>query len=183
MVLLLGLIGFLTIGSLTTLVLNAPAVLKAGTGLSPGAIGVIVSAGGLIGAASMLTSGWFSDRAVDRLRDSGVMSAVMAVGFLGLGLTVMAIALAALQIGVRNRVRGGGPKQFSKLVLLPLREKVRRSRLVRGRANSSTFRPAARLKLRDHATPHPTRCTGQLLPQGEKDDLCILPAPPAFFRG
>ena len=83
-VLALGAIGCLTIGTAITLHLNVPAVLKEGTGFTPLTTGLLVSLGGVAGAVTMIFAGWFSDRTGDRLRDSAVLSAVMAAGIFGL---------------------------------------------------------------------------------------------------
>jgi ACS family tartrate transporter-like MFS transporter len=66
-VLLLGLIGLLTTCAYYTFTLSEPQVLAQATGWSVARVGVLVSAGGLAGAAAMLFTGWASDRTRARL--------------------------------------------------------------------------------------------------------------------
>jgi hypothetical protein len=54
--------------------------------------------------------------------------------------------------------------KFANAFLLPLREKVSTQSTDEG-----SHRPFNRLRLTRSSTPHPTRCAGHLLPQGEKD--------------
>lgn len=75
---LLAVIGFLTNGAVTALVLSAPIVLTAATGPDAKAVGAIVSVGGVIGAAVMLLSGWAADRRGDRFWFAAVCAAVTA---------------------------------------------------------------------------------------------------------
>jgi ACS family tartrate transporter-like MFS transporter len=66
LVLQLGGIGFLTIGSYVTFVLSTPALLAGATGLDMRHVGYVVSIGGVLGTLGMLLSGWLSDRRGDR---------------------------------------------------------------------------------------------------------------------
>jgi ACS family tartrate transporter-like MFS transporter len=95
---LLGAIGFLLIGAITTLILSAPAVLAATTDLDLRHIGYLVSAGGILGATVMLAAGWHSDWRGDRFRDALVCTLIMAGGFLAIGLssTVMIVIIGYL---------------------------------------------------------------------------------------
>jgi hypothetical protein len=54
--------------------------------------------------------------------------------------------------------------KFASAFLLPLREKVSAKLTDEG-----SRRPFRRSQLSRSSTPHPTRCAGHLLPQGEKD--------------
>ena len=80
-VLQFGIIGLLTIGATVTFTLSAPLMLKA-NGLSESAIGLLVSGGGLLGAASMLLVGWVTDRSRDRFPAMLVSTAGMAIAFI-----------------------------------------------------------------------------------------------------
>lgn len=65
-VLLLGAIGFLLIGVITTVILNAPLILHDATPLDTRSIGYLVALGGLSGAAAILVLGNHADRRGDR---------------------------------------------------------------------------------------------------------------------
>jgi ACS family tartrate transporter-like MFS transporter len=65
-VLMLGAIGFLLIGAITTLVLSAPILLAEATGLDTTRVGYVVSLGGIMGALAMLFAGNYADRHGDR---------------------------------------------------------------------------------------------------------------------
>ena len=69
-VLLLGAIGLLGNGAGNGLLLSAPAVLIAGTGLDTLRVGSLVSLGGGLGVVCIFIAGWNSDRSGDRLRDA-----------------------------------------------------------------------------------------------------------------
>ncbi len=90
LVLQLGLIGFLTIGSMVTLALSAPLLLRDATGLAPTQIGWIVSTGGILGSACMLFVGWYSDRRGERFTTLIVSAVLMGSAFL-----VMAFATSS----------------------------------------------------------------------------------------
>lgn len=86
-VLQLGLYGFLLIGVQATVVLSAPLVLAAETGLGAKQVGWIVSLGGLIGTAVILWAGGFADRRAARFPDSLVYSVLVAIALLVLALS------------------------------------------------------------------------------------------------
>lgn len=86
-VLLLGGIGFLLIGAITTFILSAPMVLAGATGLDANQVGYLVSLGGLVGAMALLFAGWYSDRHGDRLLNAFVCTIVLAGAFLTIGLS------------------------------------------------------------------------------------------------
>lgn len=81
LVLQLGVIGFLTIGSMVTMSLSAPLLLREATGFSATHIGWIVSAGGVLGSACMLWVGWYSDRKGERFTAFIVSSVLMGSAF------------------------------------------------------------------------------------------------------
>lgn len=95
----LGVISFLMLGSTVTLILSAPAVLRTGTGLDTRHIGHLVTAGGIVGALSMLLAGWYSDRKGDRLplacRCMAVVSLSLVVLAVSSSLTIVAAAYLA----------------------------------------------------------------------------------------
>ena len=86
-VLQLGILGFLLIGAITTLVLNTPLVLTAATGWTTGEVGWIVSLGGLLGAGMILWAGNFADRRNSRFPDALVHSVLLAAALLTLALS------------------------------------------------------------------------------------------------
>ena len=83
----LGVISFLMLGSTVTLILSAPAVLRTGTGLDTRHIGHLVTAGGIVGALSMLLAGWYSDHKGDRL-----LMACRCMAAVSLSLVVLAVS-------------------------------------------------------------------------------------------
>jgi MFS transporter, ACS family, tartrate transporter len=83
----LGVISFLMLGSTVTLILSAPAVLKIGTGLDTQHIGHLVTAGGIVGALSMLLAGWYSDHKGNRL-----LMATTCMAVVSLSLVVLAVS-------------------------------------------------------------------------------------------
>lgn len=86
MVFLLGTIGLLANAAGNAVVLSAPAVLTAGTGLDKHYIGYLVSAGGLIGVSCILIAGWFSDRSGDRFGSAVVYATICALALFLTGL-------------------------------------------------------------------------------------------------
>ena len=85
-VLQLGVIGFLCIGAFYALTLSGPALLQSHARLSVIQAGYVVSLGGTLGAAAMLTTGWLSDVVRDRF---GVLLGALlliAVAYQGLAL-------------------------------------------------------------------------------------------------
>jgi ACS family tartrate transporter-like MFS transporter len=81
-VLQVGLIGFMLIGTISTVVLSAPLILAAGTGLAPREVGWIVSLGGAIGVAVIIWAGNVADPRNARFQDSLVYSVLMALALL-----------------------------------------------------------------------------------------------------
>ena len=81
-VLLVGAIGFLCIGALTTFVLSAPLLLAGATGLNATRVGFLVSLGGIIGAIAMLLAGAYSDRHGNRFQHAFWWTLVQAGAFL-----------------------------------------------------------------------------------------------------
>jgi MFS transporter, ACS family, tartrate transporter len=86
-VLMLGVIAFLMLGATTSFTLSAPAVLMSGTGLDTTHVGYLVSAGGLIGAFTMLLAGWYSDNKGDRLLTALACTIVLSFAYLTLGVS------------------------------------------------------------------------------------------------
>lgn len=82
----LGVIGFLCISSFYALTLSAPKLLLAGTGWDVTHVGYVVGLGGVLGAASMLVSGWMTDRARDRFPVLLVCIALLAIAYALLGM-------------------------------------------------------------------------------------------------
>ena len=85
-VLLLGAIGFLLIGVITTVILNAPLILKDATTLDAKMIGYLVALGGIMGAAAILIMGNHADRHGDRWGNAFWCSIVLAGAVLVMGL-------------------------------------------------------------------------------------------------
>lgn len=94
-VLQLGALGMLLIGAITTLILNAPLVLTAATGLSTGMVGWIVSLGGLLGAGVLIWAGNSADRRNSRFPDALVYSALLTLAFVVLALSPSAAVTIA----------------------------------------------------------------------------------------
>ena len=86
-VLLLGAIGCLGNGAGNGLLLSAPAVLIAGTGLDVRRVGYLVSIGGAIGIVCILFAGWHSDRGGDRLRNALAYVAATVAALLLIGVS------------------------------------------------------------------------------------------------
>jgi ACS family tartrate transporter-like MFS transporter len=86
-VLLLGAIGCVGNGASNGLLLSAPAVLVAGTGLDVRHVGYLVSSGGALGVVCVLIAGWKSDRGGDRLRDAFMYVFVLAGALMLMGMT------------------------------------------------------------------------------------------------
>ena len=76
----LGLLGFLSIGSIVTYSLSAPLMLRA-AGFSSGQIGSLVAAGGVLGAVGMLLTGWISDHRGERFTTMWIWTTLMGVAF------------------------------------------------------------------------------------------------------
>jgi MFS transporter, ACS family, tartrate transporter len=86
-VLMLGLLGFLLIGVVTTVILNAPMILQDATRLDAKAVGYIVALGGLVGAAAILFSGGHADKHGDRWGNAFWCGIVLAGAVLVMGLS------------------------------------------------------------------------------------------------
>ena len=76
--LLLGAIGFLLIGAITTFILSAPMLLAGATDLDAKQVGYLVSLGGIVGAVTVLHAGVHADRHGDRFLNSFWYTAVLA---------------------------------------------------------------------------------------------------------
>ncbi|MEP6508882.1 MAG: MFS transporter [Gemmatimonadales bacterium] len=83
-VLLLAATGILLIGVTTTVVLSAPIMLLALTGLDTKHVGYLVSLGGILGALVMLLGGDYADRRGDRFLNAFWFTVVMAGALLTL---------------------------------------------------------------------------------------------------
>ena len=102
-VLLLGMVGFLTTCAYYSFTLSEPQILAQQTGWSAVSVGYLVSAGGLAGAAGMLFTGWLSDRSGTRMPFMIGSTAGVMMGYglfalngghtLGLALGLVAYAL------------------------------------------------------------------------------------------
>lgn len=105
MVLLLGLIGFLTTAAYYTFVLNEPQIIGLSTGLAVREVGYVVSIGGLLGVGGMLFTGHFSDKRGHRLPFLFISTLLVMGAFLLLSLslgpvpTLLAYFLFALTWG------------------------------------------------------------------------------------
>ena len=98
-VLLLGTIGFLLIGVITTVVLNAPLILQAATTLDAKSIGYLVALGGLMGAAAILVLGNYADRHGDRWGNAFWCGLVLAGAVLVMGLSPSPMLTIAAYLG------------------------------------------------------------------------------------
>ena len=97
-VLLLGLFGFLLIGVIAAINLNAPLILRGATTLDDKWIGYVVALGGVMGAAAILYGGNHADRNGDRWGNAFWCCLVLAgaVLLIGLAPTPMLVVLAYL---------------------------------------------------------------------------------------
>jgi ACS family tartrate transporter-like MFS transporter len=77
----LGLANLLILGSFYAFNLSAPVYLAGATGLSAAKVGYVIAASGLLGAISMLSAGWLSDRTGERYWHMAIPLALMAVAF------------------------------------------------------------------------------------------------------
>ncbi len=98
-VLLLGTIGFLLIGVITTVVLNAPLILQAATTLDAKSIGYLVALGGIMGAAAILVLGNYVDRHGDRWGNAFWCGLVLAGAVLVMGLSPSPMLTIAAYLG------------------------------------------------------------------------------------
>lgn len=85
-VLLLGYFGFLLIGVVTAINLNAPLILQEATALDAKGIGCVVALGGLLGAAAIVYGGNHADRRGDRWGNAFWCCLVLAGAILVIGL-------------------------------------------------------------------------------------------------
>lgn len=90
-VLLLGAIGFILIGVITTVILNAPLILQGATSLDVTSIGYVVALGGILGAAAILIMGNHADRHGNRWGNAFWCGIILAAALL-----VMATSSSAL---------------------------------------------------------------------------------------
>lgn len=97
-VLLLGLFGFLLIGIITAINLNAPLILQGATTLDDKWTGYVVALGGVMGAAAILYGGNHADRHGDRWGNAFWCCLVLAGAVLVIGLapSPMLVVLAYL---------------------------------------------------------------------------------------
>ena len=77
----LGLANLLILGSFYAFNLSAPVFLAGATGLSPAKVGYVIAASGLLGAISMLSAGWLSDRTGERYWHMAIPLTLMAGAF------------------------------------------------------------------------------------------------------
>jgi ACS family tartrate transporter-like MFS transporter len=92
-VLIIGLVGFMLMSVVTTLVLNAPLVLASATDLDPAAVGYLVSLGGMLGVAAILLAGNYADKHGDRWGNAACFAVV-----LGGGVMLMALSSSAMPV-------------------------------------------------------------------------------------
>ena len=92
-VLLLGGMGFLLIGVVTTVILNAPMILQGATGLDAKQVGYIVGLGGIIGAAAILFGGSHADRHGDRWGNAVWCGIVLAGAVLVMGVSLSPVVV------------------------------------------------------------------------------------------
>lgn len=97
-VLLLGLFGFLLIGVVTAINLNAPLILQGATSLDDKGIGYVVALGGVLGAAAIIYGGNHADRHGDRWGNAFWCCLVLAgtVLLIGLAPTPILVVIAYL---------------------------------------------------------------------------------------
>ena len=93
LVLQLGLIGFLTIGSYIAIALSIPALLAAATGWSATRVGYLVSLGGILGVGGQLLVGWHSDRTGERFAYLIGSTAIVGASCLTIGLATTPAAV------------------------------------------------------------------------------------------
>ncbi len=85
---LLGLASMCVLGSAYAFNLSAPRILRDVTGLDAGGVGFLIAAISLLGAVSMITAGWYSDRRRERHHHVAVFLLGMAVAFFAMGMSV-----------------------------------------------------------------------------------------------
>lgn len=77
----LGVANLLILGSFYAFNLSAPVYLAGATGLSAAKVGYVIAVSGLLGAISMLSAGWISDRTGERYWHMAIPLALMAGAF------------------------------------------------------------------------------------------------------
>ncbi len=94
-VLKMGALNFLLLGSFYAFTLSAPAVLVQATHLSVTKVGFLVAGGGLLGAAAMLLNSWHSDLTGERYLHLAAPLVLMAAAFAVMGLNLSPLAVMA----------------------------------------------------------------------------------------
>jgi ACS family tartrate transporter-like MFS transporter len=84
----LGLCNVLIMGTNYAFILSAPAVLQGSTHWSATAVGLLMSATGVLGAVSMILTGWHSDRRRERHLHTVVPLLLIAGAFLAMGVSI-----------------------------------------------------------------------------------------------
>jgi ACS family tartrate transporter-like MFS transporter len=101
LVLTLGAVNFLVLGSFYALTLSAPGLLDAATHLGPTKVGYLVAAGGLAGAVAMLANGWHSDHVRERYIHLAAPLLITAGAFAVLSMaSAPLVVMAAYVVGV-----------------------------------------------------------------------------------
>lgn len=98
-VMFLGAVNFLLLGTYYAFNFSAPLVLRSATGFAPGEVGYIISGAGIAGIGSMLAAGWLSDVYGERLWLAASLICLSALGFAGLSVaTTPSMAVAAFLV-------------------------------------------------------------------------------------
>jgi predicted MFS family arabinose efflux permease len=95
LVLVVGLVNFLFLGTTYAFTLSGPQILGHLTGFNPAQVGYLTAAGGLSGAAAMILNAWHSDHTGERFGHLIAPLLLIGAGFAALALSVspaMAIA-------------------------------------------------------------------------------------------
>ena len=101
-VLLFGLVWFFYVGAVNAFYISTPQILGQKTGLGTQGVGLLVAAGGVLGAAALLGLGWHSDRRQERFWHVLIPAAIVAVSIftLALGPSPVLAGAAFLAIAV-----------------------------------------------------------------------------------
>lgn len=113
-VLLLTLIYVLTLSAGTTFILSGPAILMERTGWDLGAVGSLISLGGLTAAAFMLIAGWITDRRGERFT---VLFVALIADTLGYALIALAPSAGLVAAGVILSQVGRGAHSTAQVAL------------------------------------------------------------------
>ncbi|MBS0480942.1 MAG: MFS transporter [Proteobacteria bacterium] len=113
-VLLLALIYSLTLSAGTTFILSGPAILMEATGWGLGAVGSLISAGGLAAAALMLIAGYVTDRRGERY---SVLLIALVIDTLGYLLIALAPSAGMVAAGVILSQIGRGAHSTAQVAL------------------------------------------------------------------